>query len=103
MCMLVDFYGELLTEKQRKVFSLYWENDYSLFEISEQLKITRQAVHDCLHKTQQILIDMENKCGFVQKYQENKRDLELIVGWLDLSDCLQAEIAKKLSDIIDRL
>lgn len=103
MCMLADFYGNLLTLKQREIFSSYWEKDFSLFEIAEQLKITRQAVHDSLNKTEAILLDIENKCGFVKKYQENKQQLQTLHSALDLSDNKQAEIAQKIIAIINKL
>ena len=103
MCMLADFYGNLLTKKQHEIFCCYWEKDFSLFEIAEQLNITRQAVHDSLNKTEKILVDIENKCGFIKKYQENKQELQNLYNDLDLSDIKQAKMAQKIKLIINKL
>ena len=103
MCMLADFYGNLLTEKQRMIFRNYWEQDCSLFEISEELGITRQAVHDSLNKAELILLDVEDKCGFVKKYHENKQLLKELYDNLDLSNKQQAIIADKVANIINKL
>lgn len=103
MCMLADFYGNMLTEKQRKIFSRYWEEDCSLFEIAEELNITRQAVHDSLNKAETLLEDVESKCGFIKKYNESKRVLMNLYNQLDLSDEKQAKIANQILKVIDRL
>ena len=103
MCMLADFYGNMLTEKQKAIFSSYWEKDCSLFEIAEELGITRQAVHDSLNKAQIILQDLEDRCGFIKKYQENKAELINVYNSLDKSDKLQYNIAKQIESIINKL
>lgn len=103
MCMLADFYGNLLTEKQRKIFSRYWEEDCSLFEIAEELSITRQAVHDSLNKSEIFLEDMEAKCGFIKKYNESKQTLMNLYNNLDLSDEKQAEFADQILEAINKL
>ena len=59
LTLLYDFYGELLTEKQKQVYELHYQNDLSLTEIGEELSISRQAVRDQLKRTEKILLDYE--------------------------------------------
>ena len=66
---LLDFYGPLLTEHRREVLRLYCEEDLSLAEIAEQLRITRQGVSDALQKGKRQLMDYEEKLGLAQRYR----------------------------------
>ena len=65
---LLDFYGDILTEKQRDSLELYYNEDLSLAEIAEHTKITRQGVRDNIKRGEAILIEMEEKLGFYEKY-----------------------------------
>jgi len=67
MALLFDFYGELLTEKQREFFDLYHNNDYSLVEIAEIAGITRQGVLDVVSRAECVLRNMEDKLGLVAR------------------------------------
>jgi uncharacterized protein len=68
MCLLFDYYGEMLTEKQRKIFDLYYNEDLSLSEISENIDITRQGVRDTIVRAESTLRDMELKLGFASRF-----------------------------------
>ena len=57
MTLLFDYYGELLTEKQKTCFDLYYNQDLSLSEIAEEAGITRQGVHDTLARAESVLRD----------------------------------------------
>ncbi len=70
--MLYDFYGELLTQKQRAVLELYYLNDLSLNEISKEYNITRQAVRDMIKRTEHILLQYEEKLMLVEKFRIQK-------------------------------
>ena len=52
---LFDFYGELLTERQRQVYTSVVFEDYSLSEVAEELGISRQGVHDLVKRCDKIL------------------------------------------------
>lgn len=64
-----DFYASLLTEKQREVYDLYYQQDLSLGEISVQRSISRQAVFDLLKRTEAALLYYESKLCLVEKYR----------------------------------
>ncbi len=66
--LLYDFYGELLTEHQRRIYEDVVFNDYSLSEVAQELGISRQGVHDNLKRCSRILEDYENKLHLVEKF-----------------------------------
>jgi len=70
MTLLFDYYGDLLTERQRMCFDLRHNQDLSLAEIAEELNVSRQGVHDNLTRAEMLLRNMEEKTGCV------RRDLE---------------------------
>lgn len=76
--MLLDFYGDLLTEKQRDIMQLYYYEDLSLSEIAENENISRQGVHDAIKHAEQYLDDFEKKVGFVRKMNQYRSILEQI-------------------------
>ena len=73
--LLVDFYGPLLTEKQRNVWDLHYQQDLSLTEIAEVEKISRQAIHDLLKRTERILSEYEDKLGLVERFWTERQKL----------------------------
>ena len=76
MAILFDFFGNLLTEKKRDFFDLYYNEDFSLSEISEMAGITRQGVYDHIRHAESQLLDIERKTGIVSKWQESRTELE---------------------------
>jgi predicted DNA-binding protein YlxM (UPF0122 family) len=83
IAILLDYYGILLTEKQYMAVDLYYNEDYSLLEIGEQLNITRQGVHENIKKGTDNLIYFEEKLKLYNKNQENEKIKKRI---LDLTD-----------------
>ena len=65
--LLFDHYGELLTQRQRLCFEMYFEQDLSLAEIAEELSVSRQGVYDNLSRTEALLRNMEQKTGCVSR------------------------------------
>ncbi len=63
------FYGKLLTEKQYEMLYYYYMNDFSMVEIAENLKISRQAVYDAVKKSNKSLESYENKMGLYDKFR----------------------------------
>jgi len=66
--LLLDFYGELLTDKQREIFGAYYLYDLSLAEIGEQHEVSRQAVHDIIKRTGKKLAGYEAKLKLIENH-----------------------------------
>ena len=79
MSLLLDYYGELLTEKQRTCFDLYYNQDLSLGEIAQEAGISRQGVHDFLARAEQALEELEEKLGCVARARRQQQALDKIV------------------------
>lgn len=77
--LLLDFYGQLLTDKQQNILQLYYIDDLSLMEIAEQLGISRQAVYDTMKRTEKILYDYEEKLGLLTKFVYSQDRIQEIV------------------------
>ena len=75
--LLLDFYGELLTDKQREAVEFYYNEDLSLGEIAENQNISRQGVRDAIARGAKTLADMENKLHLISR---DRRAAELIRG-----------------------
>lgn len=78
MIMLLDFYGDMLTPKQRDFIDFYYNDDLSLAEIAENVGITRQGVRDSIKRAESQLTEMENKLGFVARFAEIAEGLSKI-------------------------
>ena len=102
---LYDFYGELLTERQRSVYEMSVLDDLSLSEIADTLSISRQGVHDLLKRVDHQLEEYEAKLHLVEKFMNIRIDVisinELTKGDAD-ADTL-AEISRLSSLILEEL
>lgn len=67
---LLDFYGDVLTDKQREAMEEYYNADLSLAEIAEGLGITRQGVRDAVKRGEATLVELEEKIGLAGRYRE---------------------------------
>ncbi len=89
--LLFDFYGQLLKEVQQQAVELYYNDDLSLSEISDQLGITRQGVRDSIKRAEKSLYSFEEKLGLLKRFQETEKGLYKI-----------EELSKKLYDRYDK-
>ncbi|MGN0520966.1 MAG: YlxM family DNA-binding protein [Candidatus Fimenecus sp.] len=94
--ILLDFYGEMLTEKQRDFLSYYYNDDLSLSEIAENEGISRQGVRDAIKRAETLLYDMESKLGFAKKLSDIKETLGQII------DCAESINAYNLDHGLSR-
>ena len=82
---LFDAYGELLTDKQKKIFEEYYLYDLSLSEIAEEQEITRSAVNDSLKKTLAKFEEYEAKVGVLKM----KKQIKSLVSLLDKAKTIE--------------
>lgn len=100
--MLIDFYGGLLTEKQRMIMSYHFEEDMSLSEISQELNISRQAVHDIIKRSEKALREYENELGLMKRFLMQKEKLIRIKNILSAMDNNSSSIDMAIR-LIDQL
>ena len=77
--LLADYYGEMLTENQRKFIEYYYSDDLSLSEIAQNEGITRQGVRDAVKRAETQLYDMEKKLGFAERTRKITEALDVIM------------------------
>ena len=78
MTMLFDFYGELLTERQKEFFDLYYNEDLSLGEIAENAGISRQGVRDVIVRAEAAMQEIEDKTGIIKRFEAQRPHLDAI-------------------------
>lgn len=71
--ILLDIYGELLTENQQKIMKMRYDEDFSLAEIGEILSISRQGVRNSICAAEENLLNYEKKLGVAKKDREIKK------------------------------
>ncbi len=103
--LLLDFYGQLLTDRQYEILDLHYNDDYSLAEIAEQLDISRQGVYDNIRRGKALLCEYEKKLGLVGKFAEQRLKTEetlKIINTIENSD-MDTEAVQKLREVKRRL
>lgn len=105
--MLFDFYGELLTEKQREYYDLHYNEDLSLAEIAEQSGISRQGVWDMIRRAEAAMTEIEEKTGLIGRFNERSRLLSRLESELkeleSITDGRAKELASSALEMIDDL
>lgn len=102
--ILLDFYGELLTEKQRDTLDLYYNSDFSLAEIAQNTDISRQGVRDFIKRGEKQLLEFEEKLKMAEKYENISlkiNDIERVIDTnsVVVAQSIRDEIKKILADI----
>lgn len=104
---LYDFYGELLTEHQKRVYEDVVLNDLSLSEIAQELGISRQGVHDLVKRCDKILEGYEGKLHLVERFREEKAKIlkicQLTDNYRNNVDAAMDEIRKISREILEEL
>ena len=105
MTILLDFYGDMLTPKQRDFLDYYYNQDYSLAEIAANVGITRQGVRDAIKRAETQLTEMEERLKLVERFREVKKGLEEI---MDCATRISAEnrksgLSREINDLTVRI
>jgi len=83
MSLLLDFYGDILSDKQREAMMLYYNEDLSLSEISSLISLTRQGVRDRIVKASEILKNLEDKLHLASRFRAAKDDADALIEKLE--------------------
>ena len=104
LILLYDYYGDLLTDRQKECFELRYNQDLSLGEIGQELGISRQGVFDNSNRTEALLKNMEQKTGCVRRDMACRRAMQKVLEIAcDLENCdnySQADVVKRLIDAV---
>lgn len=101
VAVLLDFYGEMLTVKQREFLEHYYDDDLSLSEIAQNEGITRQGVRDSIKRAEAQLFEMESRLGLSRRFNEVRRGLDEITSYADeISDYnLRHSLSREINDL----
>ena len=113
MAMLFDFYGDLLTERQREFFDLYYNEDLSLAEIAENYGISRQGVRDVIVRAEAAMSEIEEKTHIIRRFHQSQAAIAAIdaaadkllqaVNQRSYSDAMLDELARDIKDNVAKL
>ena len=91
MALLYDFYGDVLTERQKEFYELYYNEDLSLSEIAENYGISRQGVRDVIVRAEATLTELEDKTGIIRRFHVMQDQLKEVQSAVDTIAALNAQ------------
>ena len=97
---LLDFYGEVLSERKRVVLDYYYNDDLSLAEIAEEIGISRQGVRDIIKKSEEELLYLEEKLGLYKKFRNIQKSADELISSIEKAD-LPSDIKEKICSFAD--
>ena len=113
MAMLFDFYGDLLTERQREFYDLYYNEDLSLSEIAENYGISRQGVRDVIVRAEAAMSEIEEKTHIIRRFHQSKAAIAAIDAAADAllkavdersyGDAMLDALARTIKENVQRL
>lgn len=101
--LLFDFYGELLTQHQQRIYSDAVFNDLSLSELSESEGISRQGVHDLIKRCDKQLTAYENKLHLIEKFQRIKKEANKISDIISSDNNLECSAKREIQDLLKNI
>ena len=113
MAMLFDFYGDLLTERQREFYDLYYNEDLSLAEIAENYGISRQGVRDVIVRAEAAMSEIEEKTHIIRRFHQSRAAIAAIDAAADAllravdersyGDAMLDALARTIKENVQRL
>ena len=101
MALLLDYYGAMLTDRQRECFDMRYNQDMSLGEIAQELGVSRQGVYDNLSRAETVLRNMEEKTGFLRRDEKVRSTAQQIIRAAEmLSASKDPEVGKLARQIL---
>lgn len=94
--LLYDFYGELLTDHQKKIYEDAVYGDFSLSELAEEYGISRQGVHDLLKRCDKILEEYEDKLHMIERFEILRKDVLRIE---EIAEKLEEDESKEIGSL----
>ena len=112
MALLYDFYGDVLTERQKEFYDLYYNEDLSLSEIAENYGISRQGVRDVIVRAEATLTELEDKTGIIRRFHVMQDQLKEVQSAVDTIAALNAQqfqndqlevLTDQISKVLDKM
>ena len=103
--LLLDFYGDILSERQKEILDFYYNDDLSLAEIAENYDISRQGVRSVLKKGENILIEMEEKLHLAERFSSvQEKSSQIALELQEITHLINnEEISNKIQDLTSQI
>lgn len=100
--ILMDFYGDMLTERLRTFLTYYYVADLSLSEIAENEGITRQGVRDSIKRAESQLFEMEERLGHAKRFEEVQQGFDEILECVDIinDSNMRTGLSREINDAV---
>lgn len=102
-CLFLDFYGEVLSENQRTMMDLYYNEDFSLSEIADEVGITRQGVRDAIRRAEDTLDSLEEKLGLCARFERLRAQRDEICSLIERESTMAAHAKKEITNRLKQL
>ena len=103
--LLLDFYGDILSERQNEILDFYYNDDLSLAEIAENYDISRQGVRSVLKKGEPILVGMEEKLHLAERFSSvQEKSSQIALELQEITSSIEnKEISRKIQDLTSQI
>lgn len=103
--LLLDFYGDILSERQKEILDFYYNDDLSLAEIAENYDISRQGVRSVLKRGETILVEMEEKLHLAERFSSvQEKSSQIALELQEITSSIEnKEISRKIQDLTSQI